>query len=85
MSFEIAEGVAYTPERQRQVAACMRQANDDFVRHAIGKLQRDGTIDRDWPVHISVNVRRAEVSWSLVSKSGHRFTACCPERNELNA
>ena len=85
ISFEIDDGIAYTPERQRQVADCRRRANEDFIQYSMGKLQRDGTLAHDWPTHISVAVRRDAVSWSLVSKSGHRFSASFPERHGHNS
>lgn len=79
ISFEIDEDIAYTSECQRLVADCRQRANEEFMAYAIGKLQRDGTVERDWPVHVTVRVGRDAVSWSLVSKSGHRFSASYPE------
>lgn len=77
MSFEIEQGLAYTPELQRLIADCRGRANDDFINYAIGKLQREGSVERDWPTHITVVVRREFISWSLISRSGHRFSATC--------
>jgi hypothetical protein len=79
ISFEIEPDVIYTSELQRLVADCRRRANDDFINYSVGKLQRDGMVAPDWPVHISISVGRDAVSWSLASKSGHRFNASCPE------
>jgi hypothetical protein len=36
-------------------------------------------------VHVSVRVQRDWVSWALVSRSGHRFTATWPHNANLNA
>jgi hypothetical protein len=85
ISFEIETGVIYTSQRQRQVADCRRRANGDFVAYAIGKLQREGTIAPDWPTHINVAIQRDAVSWSLVSKSGHRFSASYPDHRAGSA
>lgn len=85
MSFSIEDGIVYAPELRCQVADCMRRANEDFINYSIAKLQRDGTIERDWPVHISVNIQRDAVSWSLVSRSGHRFSASYPDHRAGSA
>lgn len=85
MSFEIESGVPYTAELQRLVADCRRRANSEYVDYSIAKLQRDGSIAPDQPVHVSVQVQRDWVSWALVSRSGHRFAATWPDNADLNA
>jgi hypothetical protein len=80
MTFVIEDGIEYTPERRAAVAACMREAADDFQAYAVGRFVRDRTIERDWPTSINVRVERDRVEWSLTSHSGHRFTASYPER-----
>lgn len=85
MSFLIEDGIAYTPDLQALVADCRRRAADDFLAYGIGKLQRDGTLEPDWPTSINVRVERDRVEWSLTSRSGHLFVGSYPEHSYLNS